>query len=132
VHENNRLKFDVFVKRFCFLEICRSTRDFEWKIYEKYLFKQNVATKKRHNLIRLFSCCISDPESPPNKTIIFTKYRERHCVVVFPQVLLTIKSTTYLLRTLHADEGLNIRSEFLPDLTRIMKKTKMTLIIKYF
>jgi hypothetical protein len=32
--------------------------------------------------------CISDPESPPNKTIIFTKYRERHCVVVFPQVLL--------------------------------------------
>jgi hypothetical protein len=34
---------------------------------------------------------ISDPESPPNKTIIFTKYRERHYVVVFPQVLLTIK-----------------------------------------
>jgi hypothetical protein len=37
---------------------------------------------------------ISDPESPPNKTIIFTKYRERH-YVVFPQVLLTIKSTIY-------------------------------------
>jgi hypothetical protein len=28
--------------------------------------------------------CISDPESPPNKTIIFTKYRERHYVVVIP------------------------------------------------
>jgi hypothetical protein len=38
--------------------------------------------------------CIYDPESPPNKTIIFTKYRERHCVVVFPKVF-TIKSTIY-------------------------------------
>jgi hypothetical protein len=73
--------------------------------------------------------CISEPEGPPNKTIIFTKYRERHCVVVFPKVLLL---NLYLLRTLHADEGLNIRSEFLPDLPRIMKKTKMTLIVKYF
>jgi hypothetical protein len=25
--------------------------------------------------------CISDPESSPNKTIIFTKYREQHCCI---------------------------------------------------
>jgi hypothetical protein len=33
-----------------------------------------------------------------------------------------------LLRMLPADEGLNIRSEFLSDLPRIMNKTKMILI----
>jgi hypothetical protein len=34
-----------------------------------------------------------------------------------------------LLKTLPADEGLNIRSEFLPDLTRMMNETKITLIV---
>jgi hypothetical protein len=37
-----------------------------------------------------------------------------------------------LLRTLLADEGLNIRLKFLPDLTRIMNETKITLMVKYF
>jgi hypothetical protein len=36
-----------------------------------------------------------------------------------------------LLRTLPTDQGLNIRSEFLPDLTRIFNETKITLIVKY-
>jgi hypothetical protein len=64
-----------------------------------------------------------------NKTIIFTKYRERHCVVVFPKVL---RFNLHLLRTLLADEGMNFPSEFLPDLTRIMNETKMTLMVKYY
>jgi hypothetical protein len=34
-----------------------------------------------------------------------------------------------LLKTLPADEGLNIRLEFLPDLTRMMNETKITLIV---
>jgi hypothetical protein len=51
---------------------------------------------------------------------IFTKCRERHCVVVFLKVLRL--NLNLLLRTLTADEGLNIRSEFLPDLTRIMNE----------
>jgi hypothetical protein len=50
-------------------------------------------------------------------------------VVVFPKVL---RLNLNLLRTLPADEGLNIRSEFLPDLRKIMNETKMTLIVKYF
>jgi hypothetical protein len=50
-------------------------------------------------------------------------------VVVFPKVL---RLNLNLLRTLPADEGLNIRSEFLPDLTKIMNETKMTLMVKYF
>jgi hypothetical protein len=36
------------------------------------------------------------------------------CIQLFPQVLLNLN----LLRMLSADEGLNIRSEFLPDLTQ--------------
>jgi hypothetical protein len=53
---------------------------------------------------------------------------ERHCAFVFPK---EIRLNLNLLRTLPVDEGLNnIRSEFLPDLTRIMNETKMTLMIK--
>jgi hypothetical protein len=48
--------------------------------------------------------------------MIFTKCMERRCVAVFPKVL---QLNLNLLRTLPADEGLNIRWEFLPDLTRL-------------
>jgi hypothetical protein len=71
----------------------------------------------------------SDSEGPINKTIIFIKYRERHCLVVFPKVL---RFNLRLLRRLPADEGMNIRSEFLPDLTRITNEVKMILMVKYF
>jgi hypothetical protein len=46
---------------------------------------------------------------------------ERHCVVVFLKVL---RLKLNLLRTLPADEELNIRSEFPPDLIRIINETK--------
>jgi hypothetical protein len=58
----------------------------------------------------------SDSEGPTKKSMIFTKCMERRCVVVFPKVL---QLNLDLLRTLPADEGLNIRWEFLPDLTRL-------------
>jgi hypothetical protein len=60
--------------------------------------------------------------------MIFTKCMERHCAFVFPK---EIRLNLNLLRTLPVDEGLNnIRSEFLPDLTRIMNETKMNVMIK--
>jgi hypothetical protein len=70
----------------------------------------------------------SDSEGPTNKTIIFTKYREQHYVVLFHKVL---RFNLHLLRKLPADEGMNIRSEFLPDLTRIMNEIKIILMVKY-
>jgi hypothetical protein len=73
--------------------------------------------------------CLSDSKGPTNKTRIFIKYREWHCVVVFLKILLL---NLNLLRTLPADEGSNIYSEFLPVLSRIMNETKMTLMVKYF
>jgi hypothetical protein len=77
----------------------------------------------------------SDSEGPTNKTIIFTKYRERHCVVVLCMVVFpkALRFNLHLLRTFPADEGMNIRSEFLPDVTKIiMNEIKMVLMVKYF
>jgi hypothetical protein len=54
--------------------------------------------------------------------------QEADCVVVIHKVLRVILN---LLRTLPADEGLNIGSEFLPVLTRIMNDTKLILMAKY-
>jgi hypothetical protein len=54
---------------------------------------------------------------------------ERHCVGVFPKVL---QLNLNLLRTIPVIEEMTVRSEFLPDLTRIMNETKMTLMVKDF
>jgi hypothetical protein len=70
-----------------------------------------------------------DSEGRSNKTIIFTTYRKRHCVGVFPKVL---QLNLNLLRTIPVIEEKTVRSEFLPDLTRIMNETKMTLMVKHF
>jgi hypothetical protein len=51
-------------------------------------------------------------------------------MVVFPKAL---RFNLHLLRTFPADEGMNIRSEFLPDVTKIiMNEIKMILMVKYF
>jgi hypothetical protein len=72
---------------------------------------------------------LSDSEGRSNKTIIFTTYKQRHCVGVSPKVL---KINLNLLRKIPVIEEMTVRSEFLPDLTRIMNETKMTLMVKHF
>jgi hypothetical protein len=52
--------------------------------------------------------------------------------VVFCKYVVVLRLNLNLLRTLPVDEELNIRSKFLPDLTRIINETKMTLMVKYF
>jgi hypothetical protein len=72
---------------------------------------------------------LSDSEGRSNKTIIFTTYKQRHCVGVSPKVL---QINLNLLRKIPVIEEMTVRSEFLPDLTRIMNETKMTLTVKHF
>jgi hypothetical protein len=75
---------------------------------------------------------LSDSEGRSNKTIIllmFTTYKQRHCVGVSPKVL---QINLNLLRKIPVIEEMTVRSEFLPDLTRIMNETKMTLMVKHF
>jgi hypothetical protein len=71
---------------------------------------------------------LSDSKGQSNKTIIFTTYRERHCVGVFSKVL---QLNLNLLRTIPVIEEMTVRSKFLPDLTRIMNETKITLMVKH-
>jgi hypothetical protein len=68
-------------------------------------------------------------EGRSNKTIIFTTYKQRHCVGVSPKVL---QINLNLLRKIPVIEEMTVRSEFLPDLTRIMNETKVTLMVKHF
>jgi hypothetical protein len=72
---------------------------------------------------------LSDSEGRSNKTIIFTTYKQRHCVGVSPKVL---QINLNLLRKIPVIEEMTVRWEFLPDLTRIMNETKMTLLVKHF
>jgi hypothetical protein len=72
---------------------------------------------------------LSDSEGRSNKTIIFTTYKQRHCVGVSPKVL---QINLNLLRKIPVIEEMTVRWEFLPDLTRIMNETKMTLMVKHF
>jgi hypothetical protein len=84
---------------------------------------------KTEHLAASKHCTLQRSEGRSNKTIIFTTYKQRHCVGVSLKVL---HINLNLLRKIPVIEEMTVRSEFLPDLTRIMNETKMTLMVKHF